>query len=42
MSVPAPRVRGLDRARTHTGAVLVSVVAFAAGASCALLLARVG
>ena len=38
----AVRVRALDRARTLPGAVLVSLVAFAAGASCALLLARVG
>lgn len=36
------RVRALDRARTLPGAVLVTLVAFAAGAWCALLLVRVG
>jgi hypothetical protein len=38
----AVRVRALDRARTLPGAVLVFLVALAAGAWCALLLLRVG
>lgn len=37
-----PAVRGLDRLRTRTGALLSALVAFAAGAALAYVVTRVG